>query len=126
MVDSATLRVHFTKTLTEDVLDNEELFRTEPYVNIQKISEMPPNFASLDIRFAESLQPDLRYQLHLSGELQDCGGNRYSVQEEIPFGIAVPPERNDLVINEILTNPLDGEAADYLEIYRRIYLFARI
>jgi hypothetical protein len=119
MVDSATLRVHFTKTLTEDVLDNEELFRTEPYVNIQTISEVPPNFASLDIRFAESLQPNLRYQLHLSGELQDCGGNRYSVQEEIPFGVAVPPERNDLVINEILTNPLDGEAADYLEIYNR-------
>jgi hypothetical protein len=119
MVDTTTLRVHFTKTLTEDVLNNAELFRTDPYINIQKISEVPPNFASLDIRFAEALQHGICYQLHLSGVMQDCGGNRYSVQEDVPFGVAVPPKRDDLVINEILTNPLDGKAADYLEIYNR-------
>lgn len=119
LLDSVTLRVHFTKTLTEEVLAQTVLFRTDPAVNIQNVSEVPPEFASIDIRFTETLQSDVRYQLILSGTLQDCGGNSYSVQEEIPFGISIPPQQNDLVINEILTNPLQGENADYLEIYNR-------
>jgi len=119
LLDSVTLRVHFTKTLTEVVLAQTTIFRTEPNVNIQKISEVPPEFASIDIRFSETLHAEVPYQLILSGTLHDCGGHSYSVQEEIPFGISIPPQQNDLVINEILTNPLDGENADYLEIYNR-------
>jgi hypothetical protein len=49
----------------------------------------------------------------------DCGGNSHQIEEEVPFGIARPPTENDLVINEILTNPFDGSSADYLEIYNR-------
>lgn len=119
LLDSVTLRVHFTKTLTEEVLAQTTIFRTEPNVNIQKISEVPPEFASIDIRFSETLHAEVPYQLILSGTLHDCGGHSYSVQEEIPFGISIPPQQNDLVINEILTNPLQGENADYLEIYNR-------
>jgi len=37
----------------------------------------------------------------------------------VPFGRASPPEYNDLVINEILTNAVGDENADYLEIYNR-------
>jgi hypothetical protein len=59
------------------------------------------------------------YRLLAAGEVSDCGGTRWEISEAVPFGRATPPEHNDLVINEILTNALGDENADYLEIYNR-------
>ena len=119
MTDSLTLRVHLAKTVSGDFSESASLFRTEPALSITGIREAPPEFSALDVQFSEPPNPNIRYRLFLSGELSDCGGNSYPMEDEAPFGISVPPEHNDLIINEILTNPLDGENADYVEIYNR-------
>ncbi len=119
MPDSITLRVHFSKTLSADGLEQNGLFVTKPPLNILSIREVPPEFSSIDIRFETTVQPNTDYTLYLSGTLTDCGGNTYQTNDQIPFGRADPPRPFDLVINEILTNPFDNENADYLEIYNR-------
>ena len=119
MLDSMILRVHFSKTLSKDGLGQDGLFVTKPLLNILSVSEVPPEFSSIDIRFETAVQPNRDYTLYLSGTLTDCGGNTYQTNDQIPFGRANPPVPFDLVINEILTNPLDNENADYLEIYNR-------
>lgn len=119
MPDSTTLRVHFSKTLSADGLEQNGLFVTKPPLNILSVNEVPPEFSSIDIRFETAVQPNTDYTLYLSGTLTDCGGNTYQTNDQIPFGRADQPEPFDLVINEILTNPLDNENADYLEIYNR-------
>lgn len=119
MTDSLTLRIHFSKTLNDKILEQEELFQTLPTLDIQHISEVPPKFSSLDVRFKDSPQPNVTYRLIVNGILSDCGGNQYPAYLEAPFGISSQPSYNDLVINEILTNPLDYQNADYLEIYNR-------
>jgi len=117
--DSVTLRVHFSKTLAQDTKNPVEFFRAEPYLKILTVNEVPPDFASWDIRFSEAVKPGTGYRLFADGEVSDCGGNRWQISEEVPFGRASLPEYNDLVINEILTNALGDENADYLEIYNR-------
>ena len=117
--DSVTLRVHLSKTLTFNVANPEELFRTEPYLKILTVNEVPPEFAAWDIRLAEAVGPSTAYRLLADGEVADCGGNRWLLNEEVPFGRASPPEHNDLVINELLTNAWGDENADYLEIHNR-------
>lgn len=117
--DSVTLRVHLSKTLTPDVANPEAFFHTEPYLRILTVNEVPPEFAALDIRFAEAVEHGTAYRMLADGEVADCGGNRWQLNEEVPFGKASPPEYNDLVINEFLTNAWGDENADYLEIYNR-------
>ncbi len=119
MTDSLTLRVHFSKTLSNDVLEQEAQLQTSPYLEILRIQEVPPSFSSLDVRFKNSPQPNVTYQLIVDGNLSDCGGNPYPVHQVASFGSTSPPSHNDLVINEILTNPSDNQNADYLEIYNR-------
>lgn len=119
MTDKNTLRVHFSKTLDQSILEEGSIFKTRPTLNILTIKEAPPDFASVDLVFSDTLDRKTGYRLTLKGTLADCGGNSYFVAEEIPFGVCLSPTKNDLVINEILTNPLDGEPADYLEIYNR-------
>ena len=117
MPDTTTLRVHFSKTLAADILECNGIFRTEPSLNILSVSEVPPEFSSIDIRFETAVQPNTDYTLFLFGTISDCRGNAYQADDGIPFGRAVPPMPFDLVINEILTNPLDNKNADYVEIY---------
>ena len=119
MPDSTTLRVHFSKTVSADIIENDGKFRSEPALTILDIKEVAPEFSSVDILFETAVQPGTDYTLHLSGMLTDCGGNTYQSSEQIPFGRADPPEPFDLVINEILTNPFDNENADYVEIFNR-------
>ena len=119
LMDSMTLRVHFTKTLSSEVIEDNGLFHTKPAINILNLKEVPPDFSSLDIRFESPVPPNTLYTLYLSGTVSDCGGNRYLMNDEIPFGRNDPPSYFDLIINEILTNPFDDENADYLEIYNR-------
>ena len=117
--DSTTLRVHFSKTVSADVTEDDGKFRTEPALTILDIREVAPEFSSVDIQFGTAVQPGTDYTLLLSGTLTDCGGNTYQIDDRISFGKDQPPTSFDLVINEILTNSLGDENADYVEIYNR-------
>ena len=119
LMDSLTLRVHFSKTLSANVKENTGLFYTKPTLNILSINEVPPEFSSIDIQFETAIQTNTVYTLFLSGTFSDCGGNSYQINDQLPFGRSSLPAPFDLVINEILTNPLDDENADYVEIYNR-------
>lgn len=119
MIDSVTLRVHFSKTLSADLSEPSALFHTKPDLLIQRIHEVPPEFTSWDLHFTNACPQEGSTLLYLSGEMTDCGGNSYRIQQEIPFGRPRPPKSNDVIINEILTNPKDGEKADYIELYNR-------
>jgi len=119
MIDSLTLRVHLTQTVDQSITEDVTVFHTSPFLNILAIKEVEPEFSSVDLLFSEPVIPETTYRLTLDGTFVDCGGNSHHIEEEVPFGVARPPIENDLVINEILTNPLDGSSADYLEIYNR-------
>lgn len=119
MHDTVTLRIHFSKPLSDRVLEQEGLVRTTPALEIVRVSEVPPVYSSLDVRFAAPPQRSIPYHLFVEGVLPDCGGNAYPVHIETPFGISEAPLSNDLVINEILTNPMDDPNAEYVEIFNR-------
>ena len=65
---------------------------------------------------SEALQPGTRYNLQLSA-ITDCMGNALA-NNTFQLGVAEQLEANDLVINEILFNPVPT-AFDYLELYNR-------
>lgn len=118
-IDPSTLRVHLSKTVVVSITESISVFQTSPLLNILSIKEVAPEFSSVDILFSEPIKSDTQYRLKLKGTIVDCGGNSYDVDEETLFGNSHPPTKNDLVINEILTNPSDGSNADYVEIYNR-------
>lgn len=119
MIDSLTLRVHWSQTVDQSITQDVSVFQTSPSLDILAIKETAPEFSSVDLLFSAPVKPRISYRLTCRGNILDCGGNSHPTEEEIPFGIACPPGENDLVINEILTNPLDGSGADYLEIHNR-------
>jgi len=68
------------------------------------------------ILLAEALQVGTEYELTLSN-LQDCKGQNL-VDNTFQFVIPAKAEPGDLIINEVLFNPVSG-GSDYIEVYNR-------
>ena len=70
-------------------------------------------FDTLIIHLVDALQTNIEYEVELNG-IGDCSGNRADLHSN--FLLPELPEKGDIVINELLFNPIDG-GRDYLEIY---------
>jgi len=75
-------------------------------------------FNLVDIVFAEPLNETTLYQLTVDGSITDCAGNSRGMEQTLPFGVPQLPEIADVVINEILFNPVSGNV-DFVELYNR-------
>ena len=67
------------------------------------------------LKTAEPLLPKIAYRLEVAGNITDFAGNMI-VKDGFDFGIPEPPERSDILFNELLFNPLPGDP-DYIELF---------
>jgi hypothetical protein len=75
---------------------------------------LPPYFNSVQLKLNASLWDNFVYTLTVSG-VSDCTGNKIS-SATLKTGIALVPHAGDLVINEILFDPLP-DGYDYIEFF---------
>lgn len=89
----------------------------EPAVPIARREVLAPLFQTIRITLQAPLKKDSIYSGIVSG-LQDCAGNTMQSTMRIPIGLPSPVQPGDLLLNEILFNPLPGKA-DFVELYNR-------
>ncbi|MFZ4463187.1 MAG: lamin tail domain-containing protein [Bacteroidales bacterium] len=120
---------HFT-LLTNNIIqlwfdqkmDNISLSNTDNYAlnpgNIQPssilLNELEPGFVQLvfDQVFAEGSL----YDLNISTSVLNCSGQAVAENTFISFGIPNPVSESEILINEVLFNPL-GDGVDFVELY---------
>ncbi|MEO9209805.1 MAG: lamin tail domain-containing protein, partial [Ginsengibacter sp.] len=73
-----------------------------------------PFFNKVNLTINNTLAPKIVYNLKVNN-ISDCSGNALS-SNTAKFGLGEVPDSADLVINEILFNPLPG-GVDYVELY---------
>ena len=117
--DSLTLILFFNEVILPDSSKYATLFKIDRDISINSIQEIPPRNKALKIIFTEPIQPGLIYTITISDILCDCVGNALLQGSWIQFGMPQKAEYNDLVINEIMTEPTNDEDADYIEIFNR-------
>ena len=114
IVDSVTLRLFFNEPMDLASLDNPMAYEVNHGIGnplaISVSEELPDQVILL---FDQGLQDQITYELQISG-ITDCTGNELSVTELL--GLPSLPQAGDILINEILFNPLDG-GSDFVEIY---------
>ena len=117
VLDTNLLQVHFSEPifLPSDI----PVFALDHNLNITDIKPVNPYNNALDIRFDQALQAGIVYQLTLCGNICDCAGQCAVNGQILSFGLDQNPWYKDLIINEVLTNPLNNEDADFIEIYNR-------
>ena len=82
---------------------------------IQEVNDNPNGPPQLIIQFNENFIPSSTYQIQL-GPVSDCWQNDTTVIGQ--FTLPEQAQVGDLVINEILANPLNG-GQDFIELYNR-------
>jgi len=82
------------------------------------LSPVKPNYSSVILEFATLFQSGIIYTLTCKDTLTDCVGNKLEINSTNHFAIPEIPAQNDIIINEILFDPMN-EGVDYIEIYNR-------
>lgn len=91
------------------------LISVTPALTVQSIEVYPTGSTSMLIVFNENLVPSQVYYLNLQG-VADCWGNTTDLSGS--FILPEAGEAGDLVINEILFDPVTG-GSDWVELYNR-------
>ncbi|MBZ0242696.1 MAG: lamin tail domain-containing protein, partial [Bacteroidales bacterium] len=81
------------------------------------LATLNPNDASfVELQFDDPFEPGNVYKLLLSEDLMNCAGLNVEAGSHIIFGLPDEVMAGDVLVNEILFNPL-GDGVDYVEIY---------
>lgn len=100
-------------------LINPSVFRIEPGLSTVNLAKpIGYGFNEVDLTLNTPLETGIVYKLVISAGILDCAGNSTKNEQIIEFGLPEVCLTNDVVINEILTNP-PFNASDYLELYNR-------
>ena len=108
--DTITVRLN-EKVEPESVPAASFLFKPEVGINEILLSE---NRTELTLTMSEGLLSGVLYELTITG-LLDCSGNQNLAEPQV-FALLEEPDKNDILINEILFNPVAG-GHDFVELY---------
>ena len=117
VMDSTCLRVRFSETVLMNPLQVD--FFLDHNIHITSVVPVLPYQNAVDLHLDKAIQAGIIYQLILGSGVCDCAGLTAWEGQSIQFGMDVQPYYNDLIINEILSDPPHSEDADYVEIYNR-------
>ena len=117
--DNHSLLVSFGETVDLHMAADTSVYLAEPYSGhpLSAIPQ-PPGYQSVLLMFEESFSPGQIYNLTVSEIFKNCIGEEAGAIAEIAFALSESAEPSDLVINEVLFNPL-GDGVDYVELYNR-------
>lgn len=90
----------------------------EAMLPIKEVLHMPPRFDRVRLTLDTMILPGRYYTLRVSAGIRDCAGNPSDPERRVRFGVAGTVETHDVVINEILHDPVTG-GARFVEIYNR-------
>ncbi len=74
-------------------------------------------FTEIMLTLGSPLQPNIIYTLTAT-TVSDCSGNGIGMNDSAQFGLPETSDSFDVVINEILSNPVSG-GSDFIELYNR-------
>lgn len=117
--DNRTIALFFSESMNANHIS--ELSRYTASGNLgHPITATPtaPANKSVLLMFADTIAVGQIYTISISDTLTDCSGNMIVMNSYARFAIANSPSPNDVIINEILSNPREG-GADFVELYNR-------
>jgi len=110
--------VYFSETMLPDKLVNKNAYQFSHSLLIDSILSVANDLRSVTLALSDSLLPNRIYTLTIVDTLFDCVENPVPLQSSTSFGYATYPAENDIVINEVLFNPLN-DGVEFVEIYNR-------
>lgn len=114
VLDSLTVLLFFNEQLDSASISGS--LKIDPNLNVQSMKLLPPMYNSIRYNLKTPIKAQQIYQFSLPA-VADCMKNR-TVVIKGTLGKSSPPILQDIVINEVLFDPI-ASGFDYVEIYNR-------
>jgi hypothetical protein len=116
-VNSNTVTLIFDKPIDSLKAATVNHYTFDNNISAVSAAAVSPFFNKIDIRINNAITSGIIYTI-IVNNISDCAGNIIGFKNSTKFGIAQEADSLDLVINEILFNPLPL-GTEYVEIYNR-------
>ena len=117
ILDTNSIIVTLSETIILDTI-NANIFSVNGIGNAISLTSQTADNTIIKLTFASNFEKNIIYTLNLNSKIADCAGNFTIIPSHIIFGYSTRPQPNDIIINEVLFNPLN-DGVDYVEIYNR-------
>lgn len=108
--------VVYDKTMDSAKVASVANYTLDNGLTVLNAQAVAPFFNKVNLTISGSLQPQTVYNISAKN-IVDCAGNSLN-KNTAKFGLGEVPDTTDLIINEILFNPLPG-GVDYVELYNK-------
>ncbi|MDQ2180641.1 lamin tail domain-containing protein, partial [Marinifilum sp. D714] len=118
VLNSNTVRITYSEPMQEaEVLQKSNYKLVQEENLILEICKLEEAKTIIEIVFKEHLLENAEFKLEISKNVTDLAGNPLK-DNQVEFWVPSQIHKQDIVINEILFNPLAG-GSDYVELYNR-------
>ncbi|MGN6531965.1 MAG: lamin tail domain-containing protein [Ginsengibacter sp.] len=117
VTDKYNLSLVFDKSLDSIKAASVSSYMFDKNLTAKNITVTPPFFEVVNITLNKPVEEGITYNV-IAKNISDCAENLIGIKNSAKFGLAQSTDSMDLVINEILFNPLPN-GADYVELYNR-------
>ena len=118
VLDSITVMAVFDEPLdSNEAANSQHYLFDDASIIILRSTAKPSLFKEVELKISRPLEAGKLYQLSITG-IKDCSNNFISANNKKPVGLSTLADSLDLVINEILFNPV-SDGVDYVELYNR-------
>lgn len=113
-----SIRLSFSEAVGDSSAVNISNYAINNGINVVEACIEPPFYNTVVIITDQALVLGTTYTLTLNSGLTDCIGNPVGLNNTVEFAKPEPIYAGDIIINEILFNPVTG-GVDYLELYNK-------
>jgi len=113
----SVIEIFFNEPMdSTSLLFTENYFISEGLGHPADIQLISPDYLSALLFFDKPLETGFIYHLFITNDICDCNGNKLEESDSIRFAKPEMVEEEDILISEIMFNPLSGKS-EFLEIF---------
>ena len=117
IIATDTIRLYFNEPLDSTTMLIPPIYSINNGIGTPtQVRPIAPDFKSVRLALSTALQTGVLYTITVSNAITDCVGNSIGTGSITNFALPEAATSNDIVINEILSDPKAG-GVDFVEIY---------
>ncbi|MDR2286746.1 MAG: lamin tail domain-containing protein, partial [Prevotellaceae bacterium] len=118
IINEYLIRILFSENIAASILENTEYYVVIGVGNPSEVKAADTELSNtVELIYDKDFDIGVVYELVVSPDIKDIHGNEYG-GDPVFFGQMHKPEKENIVINEILFHPRSG-GSDFVEIYNR-------
>lgn len=116
-INETQLRLFFDEALDENTVFDLNNYQVDG-LTVSGAELEAPFYTTLKISFSTPMQVNTIYTITIDNNVEDCVGNKIGVFNTARFALPESLDTMDIVLNEILFDPVSG-GSDFVELYNR-------